>query len=201
MTREEQEISLTPKVRDLLEFFLENPGRLLSHDEITGRVWPDVAVTDDSIRFQILELRKALGDEGEGFVRTVPREGYRWDGPVQRVKTPGLASKPAALRLVLENREVELDEGENVIGRGHDSVLWIDHTAVSRHHARILVSGDTALIEDLGSKNGTLVGGEPVSGRVPLSDGDEIRIGPATMTFRSYSRVGSTETQEKSDGG
>jgi DNA-binding winged helix-turn-helix (wHTH) protein len=200
MTREDQEIALTPKVRDLLQLFLENPGRLLRHDDITARVWPDVAVTDDSIRFQILELRKALGAEGEGFVRTVPREGYRWDAPIQRVKTPALGTKQAALRLVLDNREVELDEGENVIGRGHDSVLWIDHTAVSRHHARILVNGDTAMLEDLGSKNGTLLGGEPISGRVVLHDGDEIRIGPAHMTFRSYSRVGPTETQEKSGG-
>jgi DNA-binding winged helix-turn-helix (wHTH) protein len=195
LSRAERDVPLMPKGRELLLLFLENPGRALSLELITARVWPDVAVTDDSIRFQILELRKALGDEGRALIRTIPREGYRWDAPVQRVDPTGAAAP--GFRLVLEKREVQLRDGENVVGRDHDSVLWIDHTAVSRHHARIVVDGDRATIEDLGSKNGTLLRGERVTGAVRLRDGDEIRIGPTAMTFRALTRVGSTETQEK----
>jgi DNA-binding winged helix-turn-helix (wHTH) protein len=197
LTSEGREIPLMPKGRELLQLFLENPGRLLRLDDITARVWPDVAVTDNSIRFQILELRKAIGPEGETFIRTLPREGYRWDAAVRREETRSPAARALTFRLLLEKREVELRDGENIVGRDHDAVLWIDHTAVSRHHARIVVEGDHATLEDLDSKNGTLLRGERIAGRVGLSDGDEIRIGPASMTFRVLSRAGSTETEQK----
>ena len=195
LSREDRDIPLMPKGRELLLLFLENPGRALRLDDITARVWPDVAVTDDSIRFQILELRKALGDEGREFIHTIPREGYRWDAPVRPVDPTGAATP--GFRLVLEKREIQLRDGVNVVGRDHDSALWIDHTAVSRHHARIVVNGFDATLEDLGSKNGTLLHGERIVGVVRLNDGDEIRVGPMTMTFRTLSRIGSTETEEK----
>ena len=68
------EVPLTPKCRDLLLLFLENPGRPLSRAEIVRRVWPDAAVTDNALSFQVAELRKALGDEG-AWLKTVPRVG------------------------------------------------------------------------------------------------------------------------------
>ena len=61
LLRDKIEVALTPKCRGLLVLFLENPGRLLSRQEITHRVWPDTAVTDNALSFQIAELRKALG--------------------------------------------------------------------------------------------------------------------------------------------
>jgi pSer/pThr/pTyr-binding forkhead associated (FHA) protein len=63
---------------------------------------------------------------------------------------------------------------------------------VSRRHARIVVSGDRALVEDLGSKNGTHVRGERITTPADLVDGDEIRIGSVVVTFRMPSRPGST---------
>ena len=51
-------------------------------------------------------------------------------------------------------------EGANVIGREPDATIQIDARGVSRHHARILVSGGDATLEDLGSKNGTHVNGQ-----------------------------------------
>ena len=62
------EIPLTHKSRELLLLFLHNPGRLLTRDEVTNSVWPDVAVTDDAVRFQVAELRTAFGNEGESDV-------------------------------------------------------------------------------------------------------------------------------------
>src|ERR1700738_58787 len=83
LSRGGQEIALTPKSRDLLCLFLENPRRLLTRRSISDRLWPKVSVTDDALRFQVAELRKALGGESEGFLRTVPREGYRWEADVR----------------------------------------------------------------------------------------------------------------------
>jgi DNA-binding winged helix-turn-helix (wHTH) protein len=204
LLRGREEIKLTHKSRELLLLFLENPGRLLTREEITQRLWSDVAVTDDALRFQVSELRKAFEPEGEGFIRTMPREGYRWEAPVRRevlhrfewgYREQGSSDGAVRHRLVLESREIDLAEGDNIVGRDRDAVLWIDHTAVSRRHACIELARGTALLKDLGSKNGTYHRGVRITEVVRLADGDEIRIGPVAMTFRVMSNVGTTETE------
>src|SRR5712692_4428317 len=204
LTRGEEEIALTPKTRDLLALFLENPKRLLTRQAISDRLWPDAAVTDDALRFQIAELRKALGNESQGFLRTIPREGYRWEAELRREEKAGVSAGPKnrerCYRLFLESREVGLEEGENLIGRDDDTTVWIDHTSVSRHHARICVAGERVTLEDLESKNGTYLRGERIERPLPLSDGDTIRIGRVSMTFRVLSRIVSTETEEERRG-
>jgi DNA-binding winged helix-turn-helix (wHTH) protein len=207
LLRNGAEIKLAHKSRELLLLFLENPGRLLTRENITDRIWSDVAVTDDALRFQVSELRKAFGEDGESFIRTIPREGYRWEAPVRKETLHQFewgyqerkdSDREVRYRLILGLREIELVEGENVVGRDHDAALWIDHTAVSRRHARIVISDGITTLEDLGSKNGTYLKGERISGVSPLADGDEIRIGPVAMTFRVMSRVGTTQTDRKS---
>lgn len=190
-----EEIPLTHKSRELLLLFLHNPGRLLTREEIVEKVWPDVAVTDDALRFQVAELRKALGAEGKAFIRTIQREGHRWeapvraaaDRPVRAVDEEGERRPGPRFRLVLETREVQLMEGENVIGRDPDAALWVDHPSVSRRHALILIADGKAMLEDLGSKNGTHLNGKKIGRRSPLSDGDEVRVGPESMVFRAVS--------------
>src|SRR6185436_2267029 len=187
------DIPLTHKSRELLLLFLHNPGRLLPREEIVEKVWPDVAVTDDALRFQVGELRKAFGDGGEAFIQTIRREGYRWeaavapaaDRPVRPAEGESSPRPTPRFRLVLETREVQLLEGENVIGRDPVAALWIDHPSVSRRHARIVVHAGKATLEDLKSKNGTHVNAKAIQGRVRLTDGDEVRIGPETMVFRA----------------
>src|ERR1700693_4722240 len=166
LSRGEEEIALTPKTRDLLALFLENPKRLLTRQVIADRLWPDAAVTDDALRFQIAELRKALGNESQGFLRTIPREGYRWEAEIQREEKAGALAGPnnreRSYRLFLESREVGLEEGENLIGPDDDTTVCIDHTSVARHHARIRVAGERVTLEDLESKNGTSLCGERI---------------------------------------
>ena len=205
LLREGVEISLTHKSRELLLLFLNNPGRLLTREEIIERIWPDVAITDDALRFQIAELRKAFGAEGEAFLRTIRREGYRWEAPVRgeahRPLRP-VAPEPRTSRavprhrLVLDLREVQLLEGENVIGRDPDAALWIDHSSVSRRHATIVIANGKATLEDLNSKNGTFLNGEKIRRRTPLTDGDQVRIGPETFVFRTLS-PGTTQTEKE----
>ncbi len=198
------EIPLTHKSRELLLLFLHNPGRLLTREEIVDKVWPDVAVTDDALRFQVAELRKAFGEDGDAFIQTIRREGYRWEapcarppigrsGPRNRRRRPG---RQPRFRLVLETREVQLLDGENIIGRDPDGALWIDHPSVSRRHARIVVRGVKATLEDLESKNGTFLGAKRLEKKASLSDGDEIRIGPETMIFRAVSSA-TTRTEKR----
>ncbi len=65
-----------------------------------------------------------------------------------------------------------------------EGVAWFESPTVSRRHARIVVEGGKATLEDLGSKNGTFLRGERISSPRPLVDGDEILLGRVHMTFR-----------------
>jgi predicted component of type VI protein secretion system len=98
-----------------------------------------------------------------------------------------------AQRLVLGTREIPLGQGENVLGRDPGSVVRIDSPRASRRHAVIHVSGDEAVVEDLGSKNGTFVNGTRVQSPTLLRDGDRLEVGVA-MTFRVLAAGDSTET-------
>ena len=204
LLRDGEEVSLTHKGRELLLLFLHNPGRLLTREQIVERIWPDVAVTDDALRFQVAELRKAFGERGDAFISTIRREGYRWEAPVKvAADRPVRVAEEAGgkrveprYRLVLDTREIQLLEGENVVGRDPDAALWIDHPSVSRRHARIVVAGGKAMLEDLESKNGTHLNGKRIERRAALSDGDEVRIGPEVMVFRTVS-PGTTRTERQ----
>lgn len=91
-------------------------------------------------------------------------------------------------------------EGDNLLGRGPDSLLWIDDENVSRRHARIRIRQGSAVLEDLGSKNGTYLAGRKISEPATLRDGDKIRIGPQTLTFRVFSGAGPTKSDLSSSG-
>ncbi len=118
------------------------------------------------------------------------------DRPVRPAEGESSPRPTPRFRLVLETREVQLLEGENVIGRDPDGALWIDHPSVSRRHARIVVAGGKAVLEDLDSKNGTFLGGKRLAKKAALADGDEVRIGPETMVFRAASSA-TTRTERR----
>ena len=100
--------------------------------------------------------------------------------------------------LVWGPNEVALHDGENLIGRDPDCPVRIDSPRVSRHHARLTVAGTSATLEDLGSKNGTYLEGLLVEGAMPLSDGDELVVGPAVFVFRASGKTRTTQTATRS---
>ena len=63
-----------------------------------------------------------------------------------------------------------------VIGRGDDCHIVIDDRQASRHHARITQTEDGYVLEDLASKNGTFLNGQPLTVPTVLRDGDEVGI-------------------------
>jgi len=199
LSRDGVEVSLTHKSRELLLLFLENPGRMLPRETIVDRVWREAAVTDDAVGAQIAKLRRALGDAGDDSLKMVRREGYRWDADVRvedaAPRPPRRTVAPAAgprFRLILEDREIQLLDGPNVIGRDQDSAVWIDHASISRRHAQVVVANGHARLEDLGSKNGTFLNGRRISGPESLSNGDAIRIGVIPIVFRKLLRLKTT---------
>jgi pSer/pThr/pTyr-binding forkhead associated (FHA) protein len=79
--------------------------------------------------------------------------------------------------------------GPVTLGRAGDADLVLADELVSRHHARITPSGSGALVEDLGSRNGTFVNGEAVHGPAHLSPGDQLQVGVTLVELRSAVQV------------
>ncbi|MCA9204340.1 MAG: SpoIIE family protein phosphatase [Planctomycetales bacterium] len=83
----------------------------------------------------------------------------------------------------------ELDSKEHVLGRHPDCQIVVDVGAVSRQHARIVPDGDEFALEDLESRNGTYLNGQPIKARLrhQLNHGDRVRICDIDFTFISGS--------------
>ncbi|MBU4484599.1 GGDEF domain-containing protein [bacterium] len=73
-----------------------------------------------------------------------------------------------------------LEEGETVLGRGKNANISINDNRISRHHVKINLEGETAIIEDMGSTNGTFVNGQRIK-TYALQDGDKIQISSSTI--------------------
>jgi pSer/pThr/pTyr-binding forkhead associated (FHA) protein len=91
-------------------------------------------------------------------------------------------------RLRYQNHDIELVDGEFVVGRGSDCQLALDDALVSRRHAMLIVT-DELFVEDLASRNGVWVNGEKIGGRTKLADGDKIRIGSQEMAVLRITRA------------
>lgn len=92
------------------------------------------------------------------------------------------------LRFLLQ--EIDLRDGETLVGRSAHCHVTIEDPLVSRQHARLLVTRSGTTIEDLDSRNGTLVNGRAIRAAVELRDGDRIRIGTLELVYsRASDRV------------
>ena len=186
-------ISLSPKAFLLLEILIRDTPRAVSKESIHKELWPDTFVSEANLPNLVAELRAALGDDAKKprIVRTVRRFGYVFRAKTRPAPENG-APAGAAYRLVWGNREIDLETGENLLGRERGAVVWIDEESVSRRHARITVDEQGASLEDLGSKNGTSLCGKKIRKLSALRDKDVIKIGPASFVFRAFQRSGST---------
>jgi DNA-binding winged helix-turn-helix (wHTH) protein len=198
VTRAGRVVPLPPKAFQLLELLVRNRPNAVSKKDIHEHLWPGTFVSDASLGNLIAELRAALGDDARapGIIRTVHRFGYAFHADIRAVPTRGGGPSRAGVvcRLVWNGGEIQLSPGDNLLGRDAAAAVWIDDTAVSRQHARIVVGDEGATLEDLQSKNGTKLRGKKIKGIVALSDRDTIGVGPATIVFRLYCQTGSTET-------
>jgi hypothetical protein len=86
-------------------------------------------------------------------------------------------------RLRYLHHDLELTEGQFAVGRNASCQLSLDDPLVSRRHAILTVSGEGVVIEDLQSRNGVMVNGQRITGRVPLSVGDRITLGAQELTL------------------
>jgi DNA-binding winged helix-turn-helix (wHTH) protein len=190
---------LSPKAFELLRVLIEARPKALSKADLHERLWPSTFVSEATLSSLVAEVRAALGEKAPtgGFVRTVHRFGYAFKGTATDVafSSPVPGAERGRCWIVWEGGQAALDAGEHLLGRDADVAVWLDSPTVSRHHARILVSEDDAVLEDLGSKNGTHLHGARLTAPSPLSDGDEIRLGSVVVTFRRVRASASTDTE------
>ena len=77
LRRDGRLVPLTPKAFDVLAALVEQPGRVISKEELLQKVWADTFVEESNLAYNVFALRKALGDTAENgqYIETVPKRG------------------------------------------------------------------------------------------------------------------------------
>src|SRR6185295_1543992 len=161
LLRDGEVVPLTPKVFDILITLVESSGQVVSKDGLMKKVWPDSFVEEGNLTQNISLLRKALGEgqNGNQFIETVARRGYRFTQPVreltetdhhQQLKTHGVP-----ISLAQAAPRIESDARAGIQG------YWVSnlkrHRAVAVAGLSILTLAAAAIIYFAG-------GGKPVNG-------------------------------------
>ena len=170
LLRDDCSIPLTRKAFNTLLALVERHGTLVSKQELMSAVWPDITVEENNLDRNISTLRKALGDQADGqpFIETVPRVGYRFVAPVLENMPRGqeakeLPEEPAArheIRFCVTTDKVRL--ACSTIGSGHPFVRVANcfnhldfewESPIWRHWVRDLAKGHSIVRYD-GRGNG-----------------------------------------------
>lgn len=111
LRRDDKVVPVQPQVFDLLVLLLENRHRVVTRDEIFGRIWKNRIVSDTALSSRVKTLRQALGDDGteQGLIRTVRRRGFRLVASVEEIAAGAApeARRPATAAEFV-GREAEL---------------------------------------------------------------------------------------------
>jgi DNA-binding winged helix-turn-helix (wHTH) protein len=179
-----REVALSPKAFEVLQLLLEHRPDVVDKETIAARVWPDTHVSDASLTVVVAEIRRALADTPESprFVRTAHRRGYAFVADAEDLDDGARPGPEARFWIVNGDTTVVLPAGETLIGRDPASGIWLNVPSVSGRHARIVVRGQTATIEDLKSTNGTFVRGARIRERTELRHGDSVHLGDVPLT-------------------
>ncbi len=191
LTRAGQSVPLSPKAFELLLLLIESRPQAVSKQALQDRLWPDTFVVEKNLANLVAEIRRALGDSPSSprFIRTVQRFGY-----ALRDAPPAAAPEPGTIRLTWRGGEASFGEGDYIVGRTPQAAVCLEDESVSRRHALITVTGTSATIEDLGSKNGTRLGSRRITTAAPIDDGDRLRVGAIVLTVHRAGGAESTRT-------
>jgi DNA-binding winged helix-turn-helix (wHTH) protein len=189
-------VVLSPKAYRLLVLLVEARPKALAKDALCRALWPDTFVVEANLSNLIGEIRAALGDSAQQprFIRTLHGHGYAFFADTDVATGVGMEPEVRAYLITPDGQALPIREPQSVVGRGSDVQVRLDLPGISRHHARITIVDGQATVEDLQSKNGTLVRGERIAGARPLMSGDELGFGSVRVSFHIASATKSTET-------
>jgi len=97
---QQKTINLDYKLSELLAFFIQHQGQVVSRDQILENVWPDTVVNDNTVNWSISQLRKALGDSATNaqFIKTIPKKGYQLIATISVHTEPEVSVSPQKQR-------------------------------------------------------------------------------------------------------
>ena len=120
--RGDARVPLMPKPFAVLRYLVEHAGRLVTHDQLLGAIWPDTYVQPEVLRRYILEIRRALGDSAEApkYVRTFPKRGYQFIAPVIEERDPPMPENVSVVASRLVGRGAALADLDCCLARALD---------------------------------------------------------------------------------
>ena len=144
LMRKGQEVKLRPKSFEALRYLVENGGRLVSKDELMHAIWPDSFVTENSLVKCLRDVRMALDDESQRYIRTVPKRGYIFIGQISEntftTGAPPYKDQVEVVRVVIEETTSEAQDSPGtsyvpVTGSPGSALRW-----------RVLAAGASVII-------------------------------------------------------
>jgi predicted ATPase len=108
--QKQQQLTLPPKPFAVLRYLVENPGRLITHDELLDALWPETYVQPQVLRTYMLDLRKVLKDDASKprFIQTLPKRGYCFLASVTESADPARSSPSQPAQQLIAGRDQEL---------------------------------------------------------------------------------------------
>src|SRR3954464_13273826 len=120
VTRDGTQLKLRPQAFKVLCILMERPGELVTREELAKQLWGEDTFVDfdQGLNFCVREVRKHLGDGAEEpkYIETLPRRGYRFIAPVERIEAAAKAGKVVGGAAVAESAAVATDPAKKIPG-------------------------------------------------------------------------------------
>jgi DNA-binding winged helix-turn-helix (wHTH) protein len=138
LTREGIPVPLAPKAFELLLFLVQNPGRLLSKEQIMQALWAGSFVEEANLTVSISLLRRILGEKDGNvrYIETVPKKGYRFIAPVREGLCPDAVvpeTDPSSHVPLAQSPPIWTDSASGIVppeaARGEHNTLGSLHSA------------------------------------------------------------------------
>jgi DNA-binding winged helix-turn-helix (wHTH) protein/TolB-like protein/Tfp pilus assembly protein PilF len=212
LLREGEAVPLPPKAFETLLALVRNSGHLLTKDELLQTVWPDTFVEENNLKQYISVLRKILGtnSDGNGYIETVARVGYRFAAGVQEVWDEGeaiLVENQARYRIVVNQEEREEIEGDEQMVEARPMPVALPEPQRRWELRHVLMAAVVLLglavvlllLASRGGRNATNVGNKPIAFKsiavLPFksiggnSDNEHLGLGMADTLIAKLSHI------------
>lgn len=183
LRRDEEPVALNRRAFDVLLYLIQNPGRILTRDELLKNVWPDSFVDENSLAQSISALRRALGEKpgDNSYILTLPGRGYQFVSPVRAAVTEnptsgsenGIEADDSPGQVLLQQRTIRTSvvvEKEELVrlpgsrrswtigGTGAVALVLVTSAVIGyvahRRSARGLTEKDTVVLADFANSTG-----------------------------------------------
>ncbi|UJF19713.1 winged helix-turn-helix domain-containing protein [Vibrio sp. SS-MA-C1-2] len=147
LEREGKEISVEPRIIDLLCYLAENNGHVISRDELIEHIWKGAIVSDQVVTQSIFELRKILRDgrdDQQKYLATIPKRGYQLNANITKLPLPQqepkidspLNQKSESVQDDEMNQFSSPTESQNLNEKKDDNTILPTNVATNTHHQK-----------------------------------------------------------------